>query len=1367
MKLFYLLLLLVLHWDITGLKAQSELSFEHLSEQDGLSHNRVLSIHQDKEGFIWFGTWEGLNRFDGYTFTVFQPDPDNALETLSHNVISDIAEDKDGHLWLATRGGGLNHIDKITGKVTTYLLDSIGDIYWNALGDIYDDSKGDFWISGAGGLARFELESRTLTCYPSPEEATMIVSVAEDPMGRLWAASTGKLYHFDRSNGKFIPVSLDSFSAVQFTALHVDKEGILWVGTNGDGLFRLNTRNPSPQLNSYNPGGQINKIINGTNGKLYEDNSGIIWLTTTNGLQRIDKKTDQVLTFRSDPLFPGSLSNNTVQAVLMDNNGHLWVGTTNGINKLTVNTKDYRSFQIKPTPQLFHLDENNITHLVEDENGIIWLGNSGKTKDSKIPGGGLFQFDPKVNDIKKINLPFADSSGISKNQFFIPYLDHSGNMWIGTDQALLCLDKGTGKFIQYPTAVRIQAIAEDKSGKLWFGGSKGGYIFQGALVSFDPDIKKFTYYWFDPEDKTGFNYHNVSAITVSQSGDIWVATPGRGINRLNPKSGKFTYYRPRHPYDPGSITDKDIRAIYEDSRGIIWVGTNQGGLNRFDDETEKFISYTVNQGLPSNHIESIVEDHWGNLWIGTSKGLSQLDPHTMTFQNYGTMDGLPGNMFNQGSKSRKNGKLFFGTTNGFVVFHPDSIKDNSNIPPVYITGLSVLEKPIPLPEDGKLEFSHNENFISFNYVALDYTAPEKNQYAYQLEGVDRNWVHAGTNRSANYTDLKPGNYTFRVKASNNDGLWNEEGASASISILPPWWQTWWAYTGYGLLFLMGLLMAQRETVRRERIKAGMHLQQVEAEKLREMDTLKSRFFSNISHEFRTPLSLILGTVEVFSHQEKQPTDRLLGYRLIQRSADRLLQLVNQLLDLSRLEAGKLRLQLQPGDIVGFLSLLSSSFSSFFANKGIRYKYQLPQDSLWVLFDTDKVEKMVSNLLTNACKFTPAGGEVMLEVKADRPDSAQGSLNISVHDTGVGIPKEMVSRVFERFFQADLSLTRAYEGTGIGLALTKELVELHGGTIRVDSIPGEGSHFLITLPLQIIEKPESNLQKELLIKQQHLLGNKANFISETPVPNKIEKKAKKYQTIVLVIEDNADLCHFIKNSLPAEFAVFEAEDGNIGWKKALELGPDLIISDVMMPGLDGISLCDRLKKDERTSHIAVILLTAKADMESKLAGLETGADEYLTKPFSMKELQVRVQNQIAYRQRLRERFSRSVTLQPKEMAVNSVDERFLQKVMGILEAHFSDPMFDLVFFSQELGLSRVHLHRKLKSLAGQSPGDLIRTYRLKKAVHLLEQQAGNISEVAYAVGFNSLTYFAKCFKSFYGQTPTEFISDLRKGKVKQN
>ncbi|CAN5392749.1 two-component regulator propeller domain-containing protein [soil metagenome] len=1341
------------------------IKFEHLTEKDGLSNNGVLSIYEDREGFIWFGTWNGLNKFDGYNFTVFQPDPGNARQTLSHNTISDIAEDKDGLLWLATRGGGLNLIDKRTGIVTTYLLDSTGAHYWNALADIYEDSRGDFWISGAGGLARFDLSSRTFTRYASPEKASMIVSVAEDSRGRIWAASARNLYQFDRSSGIFTLFSSGPSSG-NFSALQIDKEGILWIGTGGEGLFRLNTRSDTPQLVPYNPRGLINKFLSSLLGEIYEDSSGNLWLTTSNGLQRVDKKTDQVITYTSDPLISGSLSNNTVFSVLKDKNGHLWVGTANGINRWASNPKNFFSYRIKPDSKSFILNENNITHLVEDETGIIWVGNSGKTRDAKVPGGGIHKFDPKLNQISYVELKSADAPDLSKNQFYVPYLDQSGRIWIGTDKALFYLDKNKNEFKRYPTEVRVQAFTEDHAGKLWFGGTKGGYIFEGALACFDPETKRFTYYWYNPNDKTALNYHNISALLVSRAGEIWISTLGGGVNRFNPKTGKFKHYKSQNPFIPGSLNDKDIRTIFEDSRGIIWVGTNQGGLNRFLPETESFIYYSVNQGLPSNHIESILEDHNGNLWIGTGKGLSQFNTRTLKFRNYSIFDGLPDNSFNQGSKSRLDGKVIFGTNNGFVVFHPDSIINNNKLTPVYITDLKVLEKSRPLPT-GVLELPYNKNFLSFDFVALDFTAPEKNQYAYQLVGVDKNWVYAGNRRFASYTNLQPGTYTFKVKASNNDGIWNEEGAALNIMILPPWWLTWWAYLGYGLILAILLFLARRETVRRERLRAGLHLKQVETDKLREIDILKSRFFSNISHEFRTPLALIQGTVEKFSQKEQPRSELLPGYQLIYRSADRLLQLVNQLLDLSRLEAGKLSLQPKPGEVMSFLSLLTSSFSSLFENKGITYKYDLPQESLWALFEADKLEKIISNLLSNACKFTPEGGVVEFLVKSEQKTQTEVILHISVRDTGIGIPEELISRVFERFFQADLSTTRAYEGAGIGLALTKELVELHGGTISVESKAGSGTIFGIQLPLQIVEQPKIILLEELVVDKKVLLDHQtANYPDFTSI-GRHDHQPKKDQTVVLVIEDNDDLRHFIKDNLPEDYAAFEAEDGITGWNRALELVPDLIISDVMMPGIDGVSLCQKLKTDERTSHIAVILLTAKADTESKMAGLETGADDYITKPFKLEELQLRVHNQVEYRRRLRERFSRSLTLQPVEVAVNSVDEKFLQNVMKVLEEHLADPAFDLEMFSRETGMSRVHLHRKLKALTDHSPGDLIRTHRLKRAASLLEQQSGNISEVAYKVGFNSLTYFAKCFKNYYGQTPSEYMADIEKKQVKQN
>lgn len=1356
-----ILLLLLNIW--STLCAQVEnLQFEHLSEKDGLSNNGVLSIHQDREGFIWFGTWEGLNKFDGYTFTVYQPDPNNPRQTLSHNTISDIAEDKDGFLWVATRGGGLNLIDKRSRKVTTYLLDSTGAHYWNALADIYEDRRGDFWICGAGGLAKFDLPSRTFTRYTSPEEESMIVSVAEDPMGRLWAASTRKLYQFDRTTGKFTPLPVGPSSTVHFTALHIDKEGTLWAGTGGEGLFRLDTRSPSPQLAPYNPGGLINKFITSTLGEIYEDSSGIIWLVTNNGLQRVDKKTDQVFTYRSDPLSTGSLSNNTIQSVLKDKNGHLWVGTINGINKWVDNKKSFHSYRLKPTSQSFQLDENNVTDVIEDETGKIWIGNSGKTRDAKVPGGGLHQLDPKINNFRFVDLNKTGSPALSRNQFFLPYQDQQGNIWIGTDDALLFSDKTTGHFVRFPTEVRVQAITEDQSGKLWFGGTKGGYIFKGALVCFDPETKSATYYWYDPKNVSGLNYHNISAITVSRTGEIWIATLGGGVNRFDPLTEKFKHYKPQIPFIAGIVTDKDIRAIYEDTRGFIWVGTNQGGLNRFDPESEKFLSYTVGNGLASNHVESIVEDQQGILWIGTSKGLSKFDPYTMRFRNYSTLDGLPDNSFNKGSKSRRDGKLFFGTTNGFVAFQPDSIKDNSTVPPVFITELKVLEKVRPLTA-GNIELPHDENFLSFNFVALDYTAPKKNQYAYMLEGVDKDWVYSGTRRFANYTDLDPGKYTFRVKGSNNDGVWNHTGAKLSIIIHPPWWHSTWAYIGYGLLFALGLLLARKIVVNRERLRAELRVQQVKSDKLRELDTMKSRFFANISHEFRTPLSLISGTVQKLKTHTFLTELQKKDCHRIDRNANRLLDLINQLLDLSKLEAGKLQPDLQRCEVTLLLGALASSFESMAQSKGLTYRYSIPLKPSWAFLDKDRLDKIITNLLMNALKFTPAGGRVAFTASIETINMDEYVLKFSVEDTGIGISCEHLPHIFERFYQVDPSSTRKYEGAGIGLALTKELVELLGGTIRVESQEGQGSTFKVVLPLKAstaFDIEENNNSTENAGQSVSSLNLSPSDPFLNPLPEQQHpRKGKEY--LVLVVEDNPDLRHFLIESFLPNYQVMEAADGQQGLLKALEAIPDLVISDMMMPGLDGASLCQQLKTDQRTSHIPIILLTAKADTSSKLLGLETGADDYLTKPFQLEELLVRVKNLLDGRKKLREQFGKSLTLQPQEIAVTSTDERFLQKALSIVEANMDNAEFDVEIFGKEVGMSRSHLHRKLKALTDQSPSEFIRTIRIKRAACLLRQQHGNVSEVAMLVGFSSLNYFTRCFRAQYGQIPSVYArQDLK-------
>ena len=1337
----------------THLPAQPEnLRFEHLSELQGLSQNSVRSILQDSEGFMWFGTEDGLNKYDGYTFTVLRHDPNDPEHTLHNNTINDIHEDRKGRLWVATSEGGLHQVDKHTGKVTHYSIMPTYPLRWDRLNTIYEDQEGILWDCGHGGVTRFDPDTQQFTLYHNPGEFSGIFSVVEDAAHRFWAGGFGGLYLLDRQTGTFTSVVLDSSIMDLFwcSTLYLDKEGILWVGTDGvfgvegKGLYRLDTRRSPLRFTRYNPGGLISKKVE-WNG-IYQDAEGYVWICGSEGLHRIDKRTDQVFNFHYIPFKPGSPSHQYANVVYQDRLGALWIGTLNGISKAAAHPKKFHTHQIVPAlPSAIH-DKNNIVTLLADHTGKIWVGSSGSSFYENSHHG-LYQFDPKTGKFKHLPANPSDADSLADNWVRSLYEDQKKQLWVGTFEALHLLNSTTGKFSRYPSEIPVEHIDEDPLGKLWVGGKFG-------MASFDPDIGRFKYYKYDRGDTTGLKGMFVNDIMASRTGDIWVALAGAGIARLHQPTDKFTNYLNNPTASQRYLNDKDVRALYEDAEGIVWVGTKQGGLNRFDPHTNTFTYFTMRDSLPSNHIVSIIGDGQGNLWLGTNKGISRFNPKTKTFRNFDVSDGLPANEFLLGSVYSHHGNLMFGSVNGFVSFHPDSIQDNTNIPPVYITGFKVLEKPREVPTD-KIALPYDENFLSFDFVALNYDAPEKNQYAYQLEGVDKDWVYSGTRRFASYTNLDPREYVFRVKASNNDGIWNEEGASIQFVILPPWWRTWWAYTLYSLLALGMLWTIRYYEIKRLKLRHR-------AEHLAEVDTLKTRFFANISHEFRTPLTLILGPVKKMMDTYHAPDikNNLSG---IQRNAQRLLHLVNQLLDLSKLEAGKLKLEAVKSDIVGFLKARAYAFSSLADHKHIHFTVELPEEKIGAYFDHDKLEKIINNLLSNAFKFTPESGSVKLKGQS----VTQGNkawLQIQMEDSGKGIPEEEIDKIFDRFYQVDSSQTREQEGTGIGLALTKELVELHHGTIQVESTPGQGTTFTIMLPLGKEHLKEAEIIQELPLPTEETGTENTRIhpseILVSPSNNPLEKEETKLEAekpVVLIVEDHQEVRRFIRESISLHYQVQEAAHGVMGLKMARELLPDLIISDVMMPQMDGYQLCEKIKTDELTSHIPVILLTAKADRQSKLAGLETGADDYLAKPFDGEELQLIVRNRIEERRKMRERFSRDITLEPRSITITSLDEQFLRKVLDIIEDHMDDESFSIEELSSESGYSQMHFYRKIKSLSGQTPSQFLRTIRLKRAAAMLQQKSDTISQIAYGVGFNNLSYFNKCFKEQFGMTPGQYAS----------
>ncbi|MEM9830392.1 MAG: two-component regulator propeller domain-containing protein [Bacteroidota bacterium] len=1331
--------------------------FEHLNEEQGLSSNHANDILQDSEGFMWFSTLDGLNKYDGYNFTVFRPDPNNPDQTLKSSAIIDIHEDEVGRIWITTWGGGLNYLDKQNNQVTHFVLDSLNENKWNKLNNIYESDNGSLWIAGTHGVAHLDPSTFEYTLFNSPENVKGFYPVLEDGSKRVWCGGTTGFYLLDQQTGIYSSVTLDSTSKKSpiINSLHLNSDSILWISTRNDGLFYLDT-----SLEMVKPQRFKSKEFPDTKDDLWfndiiETKQGQLWVSSSIGLVRIDKQRGNVTIFQADPLDPFSLSHNYVLNVYEDNSENLWAGTINGVDKLT--STEFHIYQIIPHSASSFRAENSVGALAVDLDGKILF----TTRDYfTYPSShaNFYCLNPKTREVTDFSIPPDRSDTTEINQIWSMHVDEKNRLWAGTETALYLQNSTTGEYMRYPSQIPVAKITEGPSGKLWFHGGGHGYNSSVyTMASFNPGNGEFNYFTYDIKYIVGPPFLQITDIMASHAGNIWLAFQG-GLARFDQQTESFTTYLPDSTNPEGHINDTFIQTTYEDSREIIWIGSRDGGLNRYDPSTDKFTHFDMLDGLPTNNVLSITESKNGDLWLGTSKGLSRFNPRTEEFSNYNIRDGLPANDFHVAQIIKSEGQLIFGTDNGLVFFHPDSIQDKEVKPPVYITGVQVMEEERVVPTE-PIELAYDQNFLSFDFVALNYQASEKNEYAYQMEGLDENWIYSGDRRFSSYTNLDPGEYTFRVKASYNKGPWNEAASTIQFTILPPWWQNNWAYAFYTLLSI-GLLYALRQfTIKRERLRHALELQTIESKKMRELDHLKSRFFANISHEFRTPLTLILGPLEKFIQQNDSHPSAQSTYRMMQRNAQRLLNLVNQLLDLSKLESGNMTLDTQPQAIVPFLKSIALAFTSLAEQRQIIYHFQFPTENPVVYYDADKLEKIVSNLLSNAFKFTPDGGQVTVSIILREAIQKSGlqTLKISVQDSGSGIPENIIEHIFDRFYQNDAWLADEQQGSGIGLSLVHELVELHQGEITVENTENSGALFTVTLPVKVADYEEitSNAASRnfpVIIPEEEILAEENG---------KSHSAYNMSKPLVLVIEDNADVRAFIRETLQPNYRLLEAANGKIGLQQAEETIPDLIISDVMMPEMDGVTLCQQLKTDERTSHVPVILLTAKAIGSDKIVGLETGADDYMIKPFRSDELIARINNLIETRRKLRERYSQTVTLQPSDVAITSVDQQFLERMKTIVESHMADATFGVEAFSEEAGLSRVQLFRKLKALTDLSPSEFIKNMRLKRAADLLRLKGGTIGEIAFRVGFQDPSYFTKTFQKQYGQTPSDYMTETFK------
>jgi signal transduction histidine kinase/ligand-binding sensor domain-containing protein/DNA-binding response OmpR family regulator len=1322
-----------------------KLKFEVLSTKDGLPSNWVDAILQDSQGFMWFGASHGLARYDGYEFRDFGGNP---LDTNSIGVsaVWDIVEDMDNSLWLAS-DNGLFRLDRNTGKLKRIFNRYVSELY---------NADSVLWIGYGQRLIRFNKQNQAFKIFTyDPDDSTSFIGgyvrvIFQDRDGAIWIGTEFGLCRFNETTETFTRLGGQGkfqYNDNEVIDAYVDENGVIWLLSR----FELTRFDPLARtVKKYQS--KLSNLAGGAQWTLCEGIDGYLWIGSRRGDVNIfNPKTERFARVQPDPNDPHSLPENNIPKIYRDKSGNLWFGAGfNGVAKLAARPTPFKQYDLG--------DTYNVSAIAEDSSGSLFIGTWGNYVLREKRSGGFRK------------LPIPGGSGIWI--IHILYADRKGTLWGSVGTYLIRFDamNYSPKFVRSRT--EIAAIFEDSAHRLWVG----NYGPPWSLGLFDRRNESFRY--LDTDSTFGKIQGYIKAFLEDAQGRLWIGS-NTGLYRIdnirewggesNPNLNIVHYHN--NPDDTTSLSFNSVLCLYEDRRGDIWVGTGVG-LNKFDSEGKGFSRFFIADGLPSNIIRKILEDNQGNLWLNTPVALCKvnLSGESPQFRTYDVSRGLSTNL-GDGFHKRHSGEIMVGTVKGLVGFFPDSLRDNPHIPPVAITDFKVSNKSLQfdttISRKRHIMLSHDRNFFSLEFAALEFTAPERNQYAYIMEGLETDWNYIGTRRFANYTNVAPGSYVFRVKASNNDGVWNEEGTTLRITIFPPWWQTWWAYSIYALLILGTLYGLRRYELSRQRLKYNLKLEQVEADKLHELDKMKSRFFANISHEFRTPLTLIKGPIERWLPKMGKPEMKQ-DFEMTQRNTNRLLRLVNQLLDIPRLESGKMKLQARPENVVELTRQLTMAFESLASVNDIELEFTGPDEPITVYLDREQYEKIITNLLFNALKFTPEGGEVIVNINPSLPplnEVALRGIEIKVTDTGIGIPADHVPHIFDRFYQVEDSYAKDSQGSGIGLALTKELVELHHGEISVESEVGQGTEFTIRLPLgkehltpeEIVESKPPEGYREFEVLDSHIIK-----VPEEREDSLISKSSggSKTPPMLLIVEDNPDMRTYIRELLVQSYEIVEATNGQEGLDKAAEIIPDIIISDVMMPEMDGFQFCEKIKTDERTSHIPVILLTAKSSGESKIEGLETGADDYLIKPFDSTELIIRVKNLIEQRRKLRERFGREITLEPKNIAITSADGRFLQKMMDVIEENIEATDFGVEELSDKVGMSRSQLFRKVKALTDQSPFEFIRTVKLKRATVLLENHTGNISEIAYQVGFNNPAYFAECFRKLFGVSPKEFVSQSK-------
>lgn len=1352
----------------------SRLRFKQISTSGGLPTDEVQKVYQGKDGFMWFATRSGFCQYDGYQVLLYKSN----LYTpglLSNNNIYCLADDNGHNLWIGTEEG-LNVLDRVTGKIRKYFAPAIGNDIVTSLLVTRDNTV---WVGTDSGLCRYVAAKDSFVIYDRPQTGGLlpraaIKSLFEDSEGDLWIGTwSDGLFRYSPPTGKFY--AYPRFNAPNSAhVVYEDCHKNIWVGTWGEGLFRLShpkdMQNVSFTAYRHLPGHGASLSDNIVYDIKEDLNTHTLWVGTRSGLSIM--KHDEPGTFINYKSQNSScyIPSDEINSILRDASGNMWIGSIGG-GVLMVDTRQPLFAMHTLKIQSGEAPTTSVRALFADSEKNFWMG---------VGSYGLARLDHATGQLALgSGIPGFGEVGTVSTIYSILQRRKNGEIWFGTyNGGILVYRKGEKVKVLMPdncpfiSSSIISALYEDREGNCWVGTRTG------LGISF-ADGSHYLFGAINFADSISAGSYFVRDITQDADGSFWLATGNYGLIRLTgdirrPALLKYKNYSLHN----GRLKTNTGLCLHVDREGRLWAGTEGGGLYLYDREKDKFVEKNREYSIPGDMVGSILEDKQGNLWLGTNAGLVQLggwaEGQLPLVRVYTSLDGLQDNFFIPHSACRWGDELFFGGYKGYNSFFPARVQERGGEVPFAVTDIKIFNRSLGTLDPGlrqrisprmpaftdKIVLPHRYNNFSIEFASLTYKNPELNQYAYRLEGFDKDWQYTDAERRfAYYNNLGSGTYTFHLKATNENGVWSSYVRQLTVEVLPPFWATWWACAVYVLVAAAVIFFLYRVARNRMLLRNEIHLHEMEKAKAEELNHAKLQFFTNITHELLTPLTIISATVDELKLQAPGHGEL---YTVMGSNISRLIRLLQQILEFRKAETGNLKLRVSPGDVAAFVKNEAESFRPLIRKHRIRFSVVCDPGSITGYFDTDKLDKILYNLLSNAAKYSREGGSIRLSLSYA---SDRDFVRLCVKDDGEGMDKEKQQTLFRRFYEGDYRKFNTI-GTGIGLSLTKDLVELCGGSIGVESEVGCGTEFIVTLPIRRSYFKEEQIDEEAVLPAQKTVtypSGEPEAEEEAALPVETAKA-----NTLLVVEDNEELLRLMVRLLRRDYNVLTAENGKEAVAMLEKEDVDLIVSDVMMPGMDGIEFCRYVKNKLEISHIPLILLTAKNKEEDRAEAYEVGADAFIAKPFNLTVLHARIRNLLRYKERIARDFKHQLVFEVQDLNYTSIDEEFMQRAIDCVHRHLEDSEFDQPQFVEEMGTSKSTLYKKLKSLTGLNTSAFIRNIRLKAACRIMEEKgsAVRVSELAYAVGFNDPKYFSSCFKKEFGMLPTEYMERFIPAECRQ-